>query len=189
MCIFTFNANKNGDVNNLISIFTISASVWIFPFLTLYLKSLGLTTTECSIIFGTMPILSGMAKMVFGAVADKFQKHRQMSALFCVLSPAIICCLLLVTPIVKNNPTSSWILVNADQHCSSHDSGSVVDCILDTHSSENYGKTFRLTNCIGNELVKTLSDCTDMNITEAKMDLKGTNAEDVNHEVEASIVN
>ena len=181
MCIFIFNANKNGDVNNLISIFTISASVWIFPFLTLYLKSLGLTTKECSIIFGTMPILSGMAKMVFGAVADKFQKHRQMSLLFCVLSPTIICCLLLVTPIAKNTPTSSWILVNVDQHCSSLDSGSVLDCILDTHSSQNDGKAFRLTNCTGNELVKTLSD-----ITEARMDLKGTNAEDANAEAEAS---
>ena len=34
--------------------------------------------------------------------------------------------------------------------------------------------------------MKPLSDCTDINITDSGMDLKGTNAEDVNDEVEAS---
>ena len=76
--------------------------------------------------------------------------------------------------------------MNADQQCSSYDSDSVLDCILDTHSSENDGRTFRLTNCTGKELVKTLSDCADINITEARIDLKRTNAEDVSDEVEAS---
>ena len=111
-----------------------------------------------------MPILSRTAKMVLGAVADKFQKHRQMTLLFCILSPTIICCLLLVPPIAKDNPTSSWILVDADQHCSSNYSGSVLDCILDAHSSET-GGPFRLTNCTRKRSEKTLSDCTNMNST------------------------
>ena len=102
----------------------------MFPFLILYFKQLGLTTTECSVIFGVMPILSAVSRITFGAVADKFQIHRQMTLTFCLLTPALICCLLLVAPVDKQR--NNVVLVDTQSYCTGHPTGSVLTCTVDT---------------------------------------------------------
>ena len=72
-------------------------------------KHLGLTTTECSIIYGSLPIFNSFFKLFIGAVADKFQRHLEMMLVFSLLSAILLSCLLLVPPVaVKYHPDPIW---------------------------------------------------------------------------------
>ena len=75
----------------------------------LFFKHLGLTTTECSITYGSQPIFNGFFKLFIGAVADKFQRHLEMMLVFSLLSVILLSCLLLVPPVaVKYHPDPVW---------------------------------------------------------------------------------
>ena len=70
----------------------------------LFFKQLGLTNTECAVIYGVMPIFNGFYKMFIGAVADKLQRHREMMLIFAVMSTVMMSLLLLVPPVEERPP-------------------------------------------------------------------------------------
>ena len=75
----------------------------------LFFKSMGLTTTECSIIYGSLPIFNGFFKLFIGAVADKLQRHREMMLLFALISAILMNCLLLIPHVeLKYPPEPDW---------------------------------------------------------------------------------
>ena len=91
--------------NNSGSLF--SAGLWIYPYIILYFKQLGLTTTECSVIYGALPMFNGFFKLFIGAVADKLQRHKEMMLLFGLGSAVLMNCLQLVPPVdVIQSPES-----------------------------------------------------------------------------------
>ncbi|KAL3880671.1 hypothetical protein ACJMK2_032893 [Sinanodonta woodiana] len=77
--------------------FFIAAVGDLLPFIPVYMKQLGLSSTETGIIYGVMPFLSFFVRPLFGAVADKFHKHKLILCLCCILT-GLFYGLLLVTP-------------------------------------------------------------------------------------------
>ena len=75
----------------------------------LYFQDLGLTTTECSIIYGVLPLSNGLYKMIVGAVADKIQRHRELTLISALLS-AVLMSLLATVPSVdeKHREEPKW---------------------------------------------------------------------------------
>ena len=65
----------------------------------LYFQDLGLTTTECSIIYGVLPLSNGLYKMIVGAVADKIQRHRELTIISALLSAVLMSLLAIVPPV------------------------------------------------------------------------------------------
>ena len=65
----------------------------------LFFKQLGLTNTECEIIYGSLPIFNGFYKLFIGALADKLQRHKEMTLVFSLISALLMSCLLLVPPV------------------------------------------------------------------------------------------
>ena len=76
-----------------------TAGLWIYPYMILYFKQLGLTTTECSIILGIVQLFNGFFKFFIGAVADKVQRHREITLIFTLGSTVLINCLQVVPPV------------------------------------------------------------------------------------------
>ena len=75
----------------------------------LFFKQLGLTNTECSIIYGSLPIFNGFYKLFIGAVADKLQRHKEMTLIFSLISALLMSCLLFVPPVEeKMVPAPEW---------------------------------------------------------------------------------
>ena len=97
----------------------------LFPYTILFFKQLGLTTTECSIIYGCLPIFNGFFNIFTGAVADKLQIHRQITLLWSILSAILLNCLLLVPPIPV--PHADMLLYST---CTKHWNNSVT-CSVD----------------------------------------------------------
>ena len=85
----------------MISVFSAVAALWSYPFMILFFKQLGLTNTECSIIYGSLPIFNGFYKLFIGAVADKLHRHKEMTLIFSLISALLMSCLLLVPPVEK----------------------------------------------------------------------------------------
>ena len=84
-------------INVLLS--TFPASALLFPFMILFFKQqLGLTTTECAVIYGCLPLFSAFFNLLIGAIADKFQIHKVLTLVFCILSAVLLNCLLFVPP-------------------------------------------------------------------------------------------
>ena len=65
-------------------------------YLPLFLRQLGLSPSESSVIIGTMPFLSGFIRPLAGSLADKLRRHKEILALFSLLSGVIISLMLLV---------------------------------------------------------------------------------------------
>ena len=86
-----------------------SGGLWIYPYIILYFKQLGLTTTECSVIYGALPMFNGFFKLFIGAVADKLQRHKEMILLFGLGGAVLMNCLQLVPPVdVIQAPEPDW---------------------------------------------------------------------------------
>ncbi|XP_013382612.1 major facilitator superfamily domain-containing protein 6 isoform X1 [Lingula anatina] len=48
----------------------------LLPYLTVYMKHIGLTASESAIIYGVMPFLGFLIRPIWGVIADKFNKHK-----------------------------------------------------------------------------------------------------------------
>ncbi|XP_071126392.1 major facilitator superfamily domain-containing protein 6-like isoform X2 [Mytilus edulis] len=66
--------------------FTFAAVGALLPFMALYMKQIGMTKSQTGIIYGLMPFVGFLVRPLFGAVADKFQKHKLILVLCCVLT-------------------------------------------------------------------------------------------------------
>ena len=101
----------------------------------LYFKQLGLTTTECSIIYGCLPLFSGFFNFTVGAVADKLQLHRQITLLVSVLSAVLLNGLLLVPPVHQGQQLEGYHYV---YYCSKQCNNSIVEYSIDLDSADGH---------------------------------------------------
>ena len=65
-------------------------------YLGVFLRQLGLSPSESSIIIGTMPFLSGFIRPLAGSLADKLRYHKLILSIFSLVSGVIITFMLLV---------------------------------------------------------------------------------------------
>jgi nitrate/nitrite transporter NarK len=79
-------------INTCIILFVAVAS--LLPYLAVYMKHIGLSPSETAIIYGVMPFLGAIVRPLFGAVADKLQKHKLVLMLCCFFTGIFHCCLL-----------------------------------------------------------------------------------------------
>ena len=75
----------------------VSAIGTLIPFIPVYMKELGLSSTETGIIYGMVPFISFFTRPLIGAFADKI-RHHQAVLIACFLAMGIFYGLLLVTP-------------------------------------------------------------------------------------------
>ncbi|XP_045204652.2 major facilitator superfamily domain-containing protein 6-like [Mercenaria mercenaria] len=108
--------------------FTFLAAVGdLLPFIPVYMKQLGLSSTETGIIYGVMPFIAFFVRPLFGAVADKLRRHK-LVLMICTFLTGVLYCLLLVTP-TKTSTTDieNKMMIRTQIQCNPIDSY-VVDC-------------------------------------------------------------
>ena len=57
-------------------IFSISAVASLLPYITVYMKQLGLSPSESALIYGIVPFLGAIVRPIIGAIADKLHAHK-----------------------------------------------------------------------------------------------------------------
>lgn len=114
----------------------------LLPFIPVYMKQLGLSSTEAGIIYGVMPFIAFFVRPFFGAVADKLHKHK-LILMLCTFLTGILYCLLLVTPEKSSTAdTENMISVQTQIQCNTVDSY-IVDC----EKTKNESGVIVLQNC------------------------------------------
>ncbi|XP_052076345.1 major facilitator superfamily domain-containing protein 6-A-like [Mytilus californianus] len=66
--------------------FTLAAVGALLPFMALYMKKIGMTKSQTGITYGLMSFVGFLVRLLFGAVAGKFQKHKLILVLCCILT-------------------------------------------------------------------------------------------------------
>ncbi|XP_052076348.1 major facilitator superfamily domain-containing protein 6-like [Mytilus californianus] len=66
--------------------FTLASIGDLLPFMALYMKQIGMTNSQTGIIYGLMPFIGFLVRPLFGALADKFQKHKLILFVCCILT-------------------------------------------------------------------------------------------------------
>lgn len=97
----------------------------LLPFMTLYMKQIGITESQAGITYGLMPFIGFLVRPIFGAVADKFKYHKQLLIVSCVLT-GVFFNLLLLVPYEHSAHTQ----VHTNIMCSNGDSY-LQDCYSD----------------------------------------------------------
>ena len=90
----------------------------LLPFIPIYMQQLGLSSTEAGVIYGVMPFVAFCVRPLFGAIADKLQKHK-LVLIVSVMLTGISYTLLLVTPA---KPKPERMAFSMDLHCGELDS-------------------------------------------------------------------
>ena len=87
------------------------------------MKQVGLSQTEAGIIYGTTPFIGALVRPVFGAIADKYNKHKFVLMLCVILTGILHACLSALPhhPVSTEVYNSSQVMVNmqcgtADSH-------------------------------------------------------------------------
>ena len=120
-------------MSRLICVF-ISAIGDLLPFIPVYMKQLGLSSTEAGIIYGVMPFISFFTRPLFGAIADK-TRHHKVVLICCTLMTGLLYGLLLVTP--GKSTTNEWKLrVVTHLECNTQDSY-ISDCDMDVSGNSS----------------------------------------------------
>lgn len=94
----------------------------LLPFIPLYMKQIGLSSTQTGIIYGIMPFVGFLVRPIIGALLDKFQKHK-LGLFLCILFSGVFYMLILVIP----SDTTSYISVETKISCNEYDSY-IHDC-------------------------------------------------------------
>ena len=115
--------------------FYLSAGTWIMPFMILFFKKLGLTSSECSIILGSLPLANGVVRLVVGAATDKLQRHREAVLLFAIVSTTLNSCMLLVPPVPKQ-VIENTLAQNLSKMCNGNES-QILHCVIDQEGNGN----------------------------------------------------
>lgn len=68
----------------------------LYPFVTLYMKHIGLTSREVGFIYGMMPFIGYLVRPIIGSLADRLQKHKIFLIVCCLLNGVFHLLLLLV---------------------------------------------------------------------------------------------
>lgn len=116
----------------VIFVFFFTAVGALLPYITVYMKQRGLSSSETGIIYGIMPFIGFFVKPLIGALADKTKKHK-LVLICCTLSAGILYCLLLLTP----KKETADVKVTTTLQCDSFDSY-IKDChpAFHLHSSK-----------------------------------------------------
>lgn len=64
--------------------FCVGAIGDLLPFMALYMKKIGMTRSQAGIIYGLMPFVGFLVRPFFGAIADKFHRHKFLLILCCI---------------------------------------------------------------------------------------------------------
>ena len=94
----------------------------MLPYLTVYMKQLGLTPTETGLIYGCMPFITFFVRPFIGGIADKTKKHK-LVLIVCILCTGVLYSMLLLTP---RREVRSTRVVTAFE-CNTYDSY-ISDC-------------------------------------------------------------
>ncbi|XP_033743348.1 major facilitator superfamily domain-containing protein 6-like [Pecten maximus] len=94
----------------------------LLPFISLYMKQIGLTTSQTGVIYGVMPFIGFFTRPIFGYIADRWKKHKITLMACCVLT-GIFYMILLYVP----HSQSGYIDVSTDVHCNQF-SSYIRDC-------------------------------------------------------------
>ncbi|XP_066298488.1 major facilitator superfamily domain-containing protein 6-like isoform X2 [Branchiostoma lanceolatum] len=76
----------------------------LLPYLSVYLRQLGVLSYQVGIISGSQPFLTFLLKPILGAASDKFDKHKQILILCLSLSYSLMFCTLFVPPVSSGEP-------------------------------------------------------------------------------------
>eukprot|EP00058_Branchiostoma_floridae_P020946 XP_002606436.1 hypothetical protein BRAFLDRAFT_67688 [Branchiostoma floridae] len=69
------------------------------PYISVYLRQLGLLPYQAGIISGTYPFFTFLLKPILGAAADKFDRHKQIHMLCLFLTYCLMFCTMFVPPV------------------------------------------------------------------------------------------
>lgn len=104
-------------------IFVISAIGTLLPFLSIYMRQLGLNATETSIIYGVMPFVAFLVKPIVGSLVDKYRKHK----VFLIVSFILMGTFYLSLLFIPGKDKTTTVHVSTNIHCNPQDSY-VSDC-------------------------------------------------------------
>lgn len=104
--------------------FELAAVSSLLPYLSVYMRSIGLTYSELSIIYGLSPFITAILRTLIGMLADKLQKHKQFLIVCCIFS-GVFHGLLLVTP--KTEQPTTYCSCNVSVRLICGESGSLLE--------------------------------------------------------------
>ena len=93
----------------------VSAIASLFPYLPVYMKMMGLTLTEASVICGTTTFFNGFTRTLFGCLADKLNVHKPSYTVMALLSAVFFCGMVFVSQRTTTQ-TRNWNVDN-QLHC------------------------------------------------------------------------
>ncbi|XP_061163928.1 major facilitator superfamily domain-containing protein 6-like [Saccostrea echinata] len=116
------NINRRFLPIKLFYFFTTAAIGDLLPFIPLYMKQIGLSSTQTGIVYGIMPFVGFLIRPIIGIIADKFQKHK-LCLILSILFTGVFYMLILVIP----SDTTSYVSVETKISCNEYDSY-IHDC-------------------------------------------------------------
>ena len=105
----------------------------LIPFITVYMKQLGLTSNETGVIYGVMPFLSFVVRPLVGSLADRWMKHKVVLIVCTVLTTVLHLLIMFVPPRAVANGVVH--VKPAFLHCALNGS-SLTSCLADVPGSE-----------------------------------------------------
>ena len=105
----------------------------LIPFITVYMKQLGLTSNETGVIYGVMPFLSFVVRPLVGSLADRWMKHKVVLIVCTVLTTVLHLLIMFVPPRAVANGVVH--VKPAFLHCA-HNGSSLTSCLADVPGSE-----------------------------------------------------
>ncbi|XP_055319817.1 major facilitator superfamily domain-containing protein 6 isoform X2 [Sitodiplosis mosellana] len=81
----------------------------VIPFMPVFARQLGFSTFVVGIIYYILPILGLISKPLFGAIADRYQRHKLMFVIFIFLTVGAFTSVKFIPPILKST--------KVDYHC------------------------------------------------------------------------
>ncbi|KAI8507924.1 hypothetical protein Bbelb_141640 [Branchiostoma belcheri] len=87
------------------------------PYISVYLRHLGLLSYQAGIISGTYPFFTFLLKPILGAVADKFDRHKQTLMLCLFLTYCLMFSTMFVPPVKRGEPRISADCFSCESCC------------------------------------------------------------------------
>ncbi|KAI8506308.1 hypothetical protein Bbelb_157350 [Branchiostoma belcheri] len=87
------------------------------PYISVYLRQLGLLSYQAGIISGTYPFFTFLLKPVLGAAADKFDRHKQTLMLCLFLTYCLMFSTMFVPPVKRGEPQISADCFSCESWC------------------------------------------------------------------------
>lgn len=102
--------------------FSLAAVGVLLPFISLYMKQIGLTASETGLIYGVMPFIGFFTRPIFGYISDRWKKHKLTLIICCILT-GIFYLILKFVP----HSQSGHVNVKTNIHCNQF-SSYIRDC-------------------------------------------------------------